>query len=402
MLQQIEHEIAKVLADTIKFRHVRHQNPELTWQEKSTATAIAAELKKIDGIVVQEGVGKLGVVGLLQGKHKGPTIGLRADMDALPIHEATGKAYASQNAGVHHACGHDGHMANLLGSARVLAKLRDELHGTVKFIFQPAEEGGAGADVMIKDGVLKDPKVDMIFGLHGWPQAKIGVVGTRPGPLLASTVEFTIEVTGKGGHAAMPHLAIDPILISAQIILNAQSIVSRRCDPHDPVVLSITTISAGKATNVIPPKVTMTGTLRTIHAATRGACLEQLTEIAAGTARANGGGAEVTFKIGYPVTNNHPKAVEYVFETATKVLGADHTELAEFPTMGGEDFAYYLEKVPGAFFFVGLDEGAGYPSLHHPAFDFNDKALHNGMRMFVHLALNAHTTAHHTWETPNA
>jgi amidohydrolase len=385
----VAQEIDQVLPEVVAFRHERHRHPELTWQEQATAKAVAQRLRQIPGLQVTEGVGRLGVVAVLKGERSGPTVGLRADMDALPVREATGKVYASCNDGVMHACGHDGHMANLLGSALVLAKLQQHLRGTVKFIFQPAEEGGAGADVMCNDGVLEHPKVDVIFGLHGWSEAPCGQVNLRTGPTLAATNVFHITVKGTGCHAALPHLGTDQVLIGARIVEGLQSVAARIMAPTEPVAVSVTKFHGGTADNVIPPQVELTGTLRTLTPQARERAMEAIKRLAEGIATANGAEALVKFESGYPPTINHDGPTAYLEEIARQVLPAGSTARMAMPTMGGEDFAYYLERVPGSFFFIGVDDGrpGGYPSLHHPAYDFNDAALPNGIKMFVHAAL---------------
>jgi amidohydrolase len=386
---EVDRHITAVLPDVVAFRHERHKHPELTWNEHATAKAVAAALKKIDGITLTEGVGRLGVVGMIEGSAPGPTVALRADMDALPITETTGKPYQSCTKGVMHACGHDGHMANLYGAARVLSAMRGQLKGRVKLIFQPAEEGGAGADVMCDDGVLENPKVDVIFGLHGWPEAPVGQVFLKGGPLLASTTELEIVVSGVGCHAALPHLGTDQILAASRIVEALQSVSSRLMSPTEPIALSITQFHGGTATNVIPPHVTLGGTLRTMSIATRDKCSAAIERIVQGVGAANGVTATVKIQHNYPPTVNDVAATDYLEQIAAEVLPAGAAQRLAAPTMGGEDFSYFLQRVKGSYFFLGMNDGraGGYPSLHHPAYDFNDAALPTGMRMFVHAAL---------------
>lgn len=388
MRQAVDNELGSVLPEVIAFRHQLHARPELTWQEQETAAAIAHRLRAIDGVIVQEGVGKYGVVGLIEGDTPGPTVALRADMDALPVREATGCSYASQRDGVMHACGHDGHMANLMGSAMILARLRKHLRGRVKLIFQPAEEGGAGAEVMCQAGVLENPAVDVIFGLHGWPGLAAGHVYVKSGPLLAATANIKIVVSGTGCHAAMPHLGTDQILIAARIIEAVQMLSSRHIAPTEPMALTITQINGGTTHNVIPAKVEMQGTLRTFSTATYERVTSQLRRLVEGIAAAHGVTATLTIDPGYPATINDEAATEFLEGVAQQVLHDANVQRLNAPTMGGEDFAYYLKRVPGSFFFLGVDDGraGGYPSLHHPAYDFNDQALANGIRLFVHAA----------------
>jgi amidohydrolase len=385
----VDQEIAKVLPLVTAFRHERHQQPELTWKEEATAKAVAARLREIPGLAVREGVGRLGVVAVLEGDAPGPTVALRADMDALPIKEATGLSYCSAHPGVMHACGHDGHMANLLGSALVLSTLKSKIRGRVKLIFQPAEEGGAGADVMSRAGALDDPKVDVIFGLHGWPELACGRIYVGSGPFMAATSNLKIAVRGTGCHAAMPHLGTDQVLIAARIIEGLQSVASRITAPTEPVVVSITRVLGGAANNVIPPVVELAGTLRTLNVTTRDAACAAIQRLVTGIAAANGASATVEIDHGYPPTVNDDRSTVFLEEVAAAVLPPGHASRIPAPSMGGEDFAFFLQRVPGAYFFLGVDDGrpGGYPSLHHPGYDFNDAALPTGIRMFVHAAL---------------
>ena len=386
---QIANYVNSILPEVKSYRQQFHAKPELSWKEVQTSDAIASKLSAIDGIRVQRNVAKNGVVGTIEGGAAGPTVALRADMDALPIIEKTGLSYASQQCGVHHACGHDGHMANLLGTAKVLSKFRHFIKGRVLLIFQPAEEGGGGAKVMVDEGLMEKEKVDVVFGLHGWPSLPCGTIATRPDAIMAATLAFGIEVVGKGGHAAMPHLAIDPMIIATHCVQALQTISSRVIDPTEPVVLSITTIEGGSAFNVIPEKVKMQGTLRTVSEETQSSCIEKIKDIVSHTAAAFGGQARVDINEGYPPTLNHHRQARYIRKVVENVLGKENYQDLPTPSLGGEDFAYFLQKVPGAFFFLGLDDGreGGYPSLHHPQFDFNDAALENGIRTMSHLAL---------------
>lgn len=386
---KVDAAIARVLPEVIAFRRERHMHPELTWQEEKTAEAVLDALKKIEHLKVTPGIGKYGIVAVLEGERPGPVVALRADMDALPVRENTGKEYCSKIPGVMHACGHDGHMANLLGSVHVLTQLKEHIRGRIKFIFQPAEEGGAGADVMCKDGALKNPDVDVIFGLHGWPELSCGKVGVKYGPLLASTSDISIKIRGRGCHAAMPHLGTDQVLIAARIIEALQAVSSRFVAPHDPVAVSITMIHAGTAVNVIPASLEMGGTLRTMSHATRELCQQRIRKITAAIADAHGAEVEISFHDNYPPTVNHMEPTRFLEELAAEILPPDLSTRLDAPTMGGEDFAFFLERVPGSYFFLGVSDGrvGGYPSLHHPGYDFNDEALTSGMKMFVHAAL---------------
>lgn len=389
IMSLVEQEIAHVLPQVVAFRHERHSRPELTWKEVETSKAVAQAIRDLVGVTPQEGVGRLGVVAVIEGASPGPTIGLRADMDALPVREATGKAYASCHEGVMHACGHDGHMANLLGSAMVLSRLRHKLRGRVKLIFQPAEEGGAGAEVMCQDGVLKNPDVDVIFGLHGWSEIPCGDLYFRTGAMLASTSDFEIKVEGTGCHAALPHLGTDQVLIAARIVEALQSIRSRFTAPTEPLALSVTTIHGGTATNIVPSSVVLTGTLRTVSDAVRDRAVQAMQRLITGTAEAHGAKATLVLKHNYPATMNHAAPTEFLQSIAKQLFPNERVKTLPAPSMGGEDFAYFLQKIPGSYFFLGMDDGrpGGYPSLHHPAYDFNDAALPVGIKMFVHAAL---------------
>ncbi len=382
---------ASVLPDVVRFRRERHAHPELTWQEHETAKAVEAELRKIPGLSVKTGIGRHGLVALLEGDLPGPTVALRADMDALPVEEKTGVPYTSCKPGVMHACGHDGHMATLLGAAHVLAGLRGELRGRVKLIFQPAEEGGRGGEEMCKDGALEAPNVDAIFALHGWPELPCGTVGFRSGPIMASTTDLKITVRGRGCHAAMPHLGTDQVLIAARIIEALQMVSSRHVAPTEPVALSITKMHGGTAVNVIPSSVELGGTLRTLSVATRDNCMAKIKTIVTGIASMHGAEAEVLFAPNYPPTVNDENATSFVEAVALAVLPEGAARRMGAASMGGEDFAFFLEKVPGSYFFLGVDDGraGGYPSLHHPGYDFNEAALPTGIQMFAHLALAA-------------
>jgi hypothetical protein len=315
-------------------------------------------------------------------------------MDALPIVEATGKTYASCTPGVMHACGHDGHTTILLGLARVLAAMHRP--SPVTFIFQPAEEGGGGANVMCQEGCLAGEiggglgnPVGSVFGLHGWPTVTLGRVGSRPGPLLAATDDVTITIRGTQSHGAYPHFGHDPIVASAHVITALQTIASRNVSPLDAVVVTVGAINAGTANNIIPQEVTFIGTVRTLRPETRAVARERLFAIAEGVAASMGCRAHVQYEEGYPVTHNDAALAASFMETATNVLGAERVELIAEPTMGGEDFSYYGHHVPACFFFLGLKphEAASYPTLHQPDFDFNDEALPVGIEMMASLAL---------------
>lgn len=389
-LQQIVATLTQeTLADVTAFRHECHQYPELTWQEQATASRVAKELRAIPGIAVTDGWARFGVCGVIEGQHKGPTIALRADMDALPLDEKTNVEYRSQHPGVMHACGHDGHMANLLGAAKVLVQLREHLHGRVKLIFQPAEEGGGGARELCEAGILRNPDVDVIFGLHGWPEAPCGQIWLKEGPLLASNTEIAVTVRGKGCHAAMPHLGTDQVLIAARMIDQLQAVAARMVAPTEPIALSITRFQGGQATNIIPDEVRFSGTLRTVNPDTRDLCAQKINSLLNGIAQAHGVHVDVELRSVYPETINHPEPTQWVKTVAEQLWSADKVKMLPAPTMGAEDFSFYLQQVPGAFFFLGMNEGAPgeHPPLHHPQYDFSDRALPTGIQLFCHLAL---------------
>jgi amidohydrolase len=378
------------LSYLVNFRQELHQYPELGFEERRTSRRIAEELRKVPGLEVQEGIAKYGVVATLKGTKSNslpPTcVALRADIDALPIQEKTSLPYISKNQGIMHACGHDGHTACLLGAAHVLASRRDKFAGTVKFLFQPAEETLGGARYMINDGALENPKVNAIFGLHGWPAEKLGSIRFRTGPLLATGLRFDIMVTGKGAHAAMPSNAIDPIPCSAAIVSALQSIVARTTDPFDSVVVSVTKIEGGSAYNVIPDSVFMKGTIRTLNKEILDSTSKKLQTIVEGVASAFNTSAQVTFIDGYPVLVNDKEATSLLEQAAHTIFEKDSINSNCSPSLGCEDFAFYLEKAPGAFWFLGTAEQFPTPQLHSNMYNFNDKAIPYGVAMHVALA----------------
>lgn len=391
--------IDSILDDIISIRHDLHAHPEIKFKEKRTSSVVQSKLKDLGIPFVADIGGKepntgTGVVAHLPATtdQPGPTTGLRADMDALPITENTGASYASTSPGVMHACGHDGHTSILLGAAKVLASM-DERPNPVTFVFQPAEEGGAGAAKLIRDGALDGlvgSPIQRMYGLHGWPGDPLGTVSTKPGAMLAAADMFTITVTGTQAHAAYPHLGADPIVASAQIISAAQSIVSRTTRPTDSVVVSISTIHAGTAHNIIPSGAIMQGTVRTLSDESRELTNRRFTEIVESTAIAMGCTAKVDWVPGYPVTMNAPEEADRVLEIARNVSKCTQTQVITEPTLGGEDFSFYAQKVPSCFFFLGLaqDDQTPYPGLHTPSFDFNDQSIPLGVEMMCRLALS--------------
>ena len=378
-------------------RHDLHRHPELSYEERRTGQVVQRELQAL-GIEFKAGLAGTGVVAHLpttDPRHRDkPSVALRADMDALPITEQTGKPYASGTPGVMHACGHDGHTTILLGAARVLSRL--ERPNPVTFVFQPAEEGGAGAEKLCDEGALHGgdkggvgAPVGRIFGLHGWPQLDVGVVASRPGPLLAATDEIEIVIRGSGGHAAYPHLCKDPIVAASHVVTALQTIASRIVSPLDAVVCTIGSFHAGSASNIIPDAATLVGTVRTLKPEIRALARERVLTIAQHTAAAHGSRAEVTWHDGYPVTSNDAAATEQFFTAARDAVGPTNARLVPDPTMGAEDFSYYGRHVPACFFFLGLKPRGrdSYPVLHSPEFDFNDEALPLGIEMMCRLAL---------------
>lgn len=374
----------------VEIRHELHAHPELGYQEHETSRRIVGWLGEMEGVEVRTGLARgTGVLATLDSGRPGPTVVLRADIDALPIVEQSGLPWASTNDGVMHACGHDGHTTCLLGAASVLSKMRDELTGRVRFMFQPAEESGGGAVGMIADGSLDEEgrPVDAVFGLHGWPGRKIGEVATRPGPLMASTDSFLVIVHGKGSHGAYPHIGVDPIVAAGGIVMALQTVVSRRLDPLASGVVTVGKIHAGTAINIVPETAELSGTIRSLDPEVRKQLCEEVERVILETAAAFGCRAEAKVGGGYPVTINNHAMCDLVARTAREALGEENFDPDQPPSMGGEDFSYYLEKVPGCFFFIGTcprdrDE---YPSIHTPLYDFTDEAIRVGVRMHCEL-----------------
>jgi len=387
----IKNSIAALVPELSEWRRDFHRHPELLYECRRTAKLVAQRLREFGFDEVHEGVGRTGVVGLLHGASGAAMsanrrVLFRADMDALPIVEATGAEYASEASGTMHACGHDGHTTLLLGAAKHLAGARD-FDGTLVFCFQPAEEGGAGAEAMIEDGLFERFPVKGVYGLHNWPGLDIGKFSVARGPAMASADRLDIVVQGFGGHAAMPHRVKDPIVASAEIILAAQTIVSRAIDPLQPAVVSITSIHAGEAYNIIPDKVEMRVGFRAFSDAVAEQIETELRRICAGVAAAHGISVEVLRAPApikpYPATINHPQETDIAVEAMRAVAGHDNVEDGVKPVMGSEDFSFMLKRVPGAYIFMG--NGATAP-LHHPAYDFNDEALPYGVAYWSELA----------------
>ena len=377
---------AEMQQEIAGWRQHLHQNPEILFDVHQTAAFVAERLKEFGCDEIVTGIGRTGVVGLIRGSRgDGTTVGLRADMDALPIRETTGKPYASQNPGKMHACGHDGHTAMLLGAAKYLAETRN-FPGSVAVIFQPAEEGGGGGNEMVKDGMMERFGIEKVFGMHNMPGMPLGHFSIRPGPIMASTAEFTITIKGRGGHAAQPHRTIDPVVIGSHLVLALQTIASRTVDPVESVVVTVTKFHGGDAYNVIPETVELAGTVRTLKEEISVIAEARMRAICAGHAAATESTIDLRYKRNYPVTFNHADETDFAGDMAAAVAGEDAVNRGMAPVMGGEDFSYMLNARPGAFIFIGNGDTA---NLHHPAYDFNDEAIPHGVSYWVKLAETA-------------
>lgn len=384
----IVNRIAEFHPEITEWRRDLHMHPELLYDVHRTAASVAEKLKAFGCDEVVPGVGRTGVVGVIKGKKPAgnrKAIGMRADMDALPIEEATGLPYKSTVPGKMHACGHDGHTAMLLGAAKYLAETRN-FGGTAVVIFQPAEEGGAGGKAMVDDGLMTRFGIEEVYGMHNYPGIPLGEFALRPGPLMAAADHFTIEIEGKGGHAARPHFSVDTVLVGAEIVSALQSIVSRNVDPLHSAVVSVCLFQAGTTNNVIPQTALLSGTSRSLTPEVQDLLENRIREVVEGTAKVHGAKAVLKYSRGYPVTRNHPDQAAFAASIAKEIVGDTNVDTDINPVMGAEDFSFMLNARPGAFIFVGNGDSAG---LHHPAYNFNDDVIPIGSSYWVRLAEKA-------------
>jgi amidohydrolase len=382
MIEQLKDDVQSLEEELIRWRRDFHRHPELSFQEHRTSATIRQFLESLS-LPIRACAGT-GLIGVLQGMPGGKTVALRADMDALPLREEGAKEYLSENAGVCHACGHDGHMAILMGAARLLSRRKSEFRGTVVFLFQPAEEKlPGGAQQMIAEGALDG--VDAVFGLHLWQGLPTGAVACMKGAMMANADEITITVIGKGGHGSVPQVAVDPILVASHLVVSLQSIVSRNVDPLKAAVVTIGKMEGGSAHNIIPSQASLYGTVRTFDREIQSLIEKRLGEIVEATCHAFQAAGVLKYDRGYPAVVNNESMTDLTLEVAKKTLGGTCIKNID-PIMGGEDFAYYLQEVPGAFLFFGMGDGMGFPH-HHPAFDIDEKALPQATLLMSSLAL---------------
>jgi amidohydrolase len=375
--------VADIADEISAWRRDIHAHPELGYEEKRTSAIVAEKLKGFGCDEIITGIAKTGVVGVIRGRKSdsGKVVGLRADMDCLPLQEIVDRPHKSTIPNKMHACGHDGHTSMLLGAAKYLCETRN-FDGTAVVIFQPAEEGGAGGEAMVKEGLMDRFGIKEVYGMHNMPGMPVGHFAIRPGPLLAAADRFTIEITGKGSHAARAYEGIDTVVVAAQLIMAAQSIVSRNVDPIKSAVVSITAMHAGEAFNIVPQTATLKGTVRTLEPQIRDLVESRLKAIAEHTAAAFGARASIDYHRGYPITFNHEKETGFAVEAAADIAGATNVSTDIPPSMGGEDFSFMLLERPGALILVGNGDSAG---LHHPAYDFNDDAIAAGVSYWARL-----------------
>lgn len=377
--------IAEYYDEMKEWRQHLHANPEIDFDCFETAAFVAKKLRSFGVDEVHEGIGKTGLVGIIKGKGGGPVMGLRADMDALPIQEVRDLPYKSKIDGKMHACGHDGHTTMLLGAAKYLAETRN-FSGSVAVIFQPAEEGSGGGQLMVEEGMMDTFNISEVYALHNWPNQTEGSFGMCKGPIMASADAFTISIKGLGGHAAMPHRTADPVVAAAAVVQALQSIVARSVDPMKQAVVSVTQIHTGDAFNVIPETAEINGTVRTFEKEVQSLIVERMDEIAQSIAHAHGCEGRLNFEYGYPATVNHGPQTDFAAEVAENIVGPDLVDARKTPSMGAEDFSYMLEKRPGAYVFLGQGASAG---LHHPEYDFNDEISPVGASFFAKLVEKA-------------
>lgn len=388
MFSSIQNHVREITPRMIEWRRFFHEYPELGFEEVKAAAKISSLLTEW-GFEVTSNVGKTGVIGLLD-NGSDFTLGLRFDMDALPITEETDLPFQSKHSGVMHACGHDGHMSVGLGVAYVLAQLKDRIPGNIKMIFQPAEEGLGGAKAMIADGVLDNPRVDFILGLHIWPELDSGVVGVRKGTIMAAADRFNISLYGYGGHGGQPHLAVDPIMISAEVIQGLQKIVSREVAPTEPVVISLGSVHGGTAFNIIPNRMELTGTIRTADETIREHVLKRIEEKVQAIVKGNNANCDIAFERCFYQTYNDGSLVDALRSTVLDLWGAEKLVDLKAPTMTGEDFSEYQRIIPGLYFFVGTRNevrGLTYP-IHHEKYSIDEDVLGFGVEVMVNVALN--------------
>ena len=382
MIDELKKDVEKLTGQIIEWRRDFHRHPEIAFEEERTSSVIRKFLETL-GIPVST-CAKTGLRAILEGLPGGKTVALRADIDALPLKEEGDKEYISENPEAAHACGHDGHTAILMGVAQLLYQRRDQFKGNIVFLFQPSEERPpGGAKKMIEEGALEG--VDAVFGLHLWQPLPTGSVGLVKGAMLAQADNFWITVKGQGGHGSMPHTAVDPILVASHLVVNTQSIVSRSVDPLKPAVVSFGTVKGGTINNIIPGEVSLSGTVRTFDSSIQSLAEKRLKDIADETCKTFGAAAEFTYEKGYPPLVNDEAMVDFVLDVTGKILGQDRIQTIN-PVMGGEDFAYFLQKIPGAFLFFGMGDGMEFPH-HHPAFDLDEKALPQATLLMTCLAL---------------
>jgi amidohydrolase len=382
MIEKLKKEVEGITRQIIEWRRDFHRNPEIAYQEHRTSSVIRKFMEELG--IETTSYAETGLIGVLEGRPEGRTVALRADIDALPLEEKGNKEYMSQNPEACHACGHDGHMAILMGVIHLLVRRKDQFKGKVVFIFQPSEERiPGGAKRMIKEGAFEG--IDAVFGLHLWQPLPTGTVGIVKGAMMAQPDKFEILVKGKGGHGSMPHTTVDPILVASHLVVNIQSIASRNIDPLKPVVVSFGTVKGGTIYNIIPEDVFLTGTVRTFDSELQALAENRLREMTEETCKAFGATSEFTYEKGYPPLINDTSMVDFVLDVTQQTLGEDCIKDID-PVMGGEDFAYFLQKAPGAFLFFGMGDGMEF-SHHHPEFDLDEKALPQATLLMTAIAL---------------